>query len=299
MVSFLIKSCGHYQRILGLYFESDCRSVFFYSFTASNQAFADLSLAFGVDAYKRPLSMEVLGPSLIIMSMETIFLVVLHVIIELQWFQRFERFLINREKKKGVIDKDTNDYSSRNGEHQIIDIEDEDVAAERKRIDEEYHNELSAEDSDILQTHGLTKIFRTRTLGSLFGLTSEDKIAVNNISVGIKKGECFGWLGLNGAGKSTTFKMLTNVFVPTTGEFHVSFASDQPHIGYCPQLDSLDPLITVEDLLQIYAKLKGIPNHSVKDAVNIALTDMDLVSNILLGILLFQGSYLFYSLLSL
>ena len=76
--------------------------------------------------------------------------------------------------------------------------------------------------------------------------------------------------------------MLTNIFVPTTGEFHLSFATDQPHIGYCPQVDSLDPLITVEDLLQIYAKLKGIPNDGVKDAVRKALSDMDLVSNRLL-----------------
>ena len=72
--------------------------------------------------------------------------------------------------------------------------------------------------------------------------------------------------------------MLTNIFVPTTGEFHVSFASEQPHIGYCPQVDSLDPLITVEDLLKIYAKLKGIPKDYIEDEVKKGMADMDLVS---------------------
>ena len=183
---------------------------------ANNQAFADLSRAFGVyDADKRPLSMEVLGPTLIIMSMEAIFLMALHILKELDYFQRFERYLINRAKRRENVDKNDDYYFARKNEHQIIDIEDEDVANERKRIAEDYYKELSNEDKDILQTYGLTKIFRSRTIRNLFGLRSENKIAVNNVSVGIKRGECFGWLGLNGAGKSTTFKMSTNIYVPT------------------------------------------------------------------------------------
>ena len=164
-------------------------------------------------------------------------------------------------------------------EHETIDTEDADVATERKRIEDNYSMGLSTTDNDILQTNGLTKIFRTRTIRSLLGLGSDDKVAVNNISVGIKRGECFGWLGLNGAGKSTTFKMLTNIFLPTAGEFQHSFVGEnqQARIGYCPQVDSLDPLIQVEDLLYIYAKLKGIEKRNIPNAVNKALKDMDLV----------------------
>ena len=226
------------------------------------------------------------------MSMEIIFLATLHIIKELNYFQRIERYLINRAKKKEEMKKDANDYKTRANKDQILDIEDEDVAKERKRIDEEYYKELSKDDGDILQTYNLTKIFRTRTIGSLLGLRSENKVAVDNISVGIKRGECFGWLGLNGAGKSTTFKMLTNIYVPTTGEFHLAFSSAQPHIGYCPQVDSLDPLITVEDLLEIYAKLKGIPKENIKDEVSRAINDMDLVrekSNTILMYLVYNN----------
>lgn len=42
-------------------------------------------------------------------------------------------------------------------------------------------------------------------------------LAVNNITVGVKKGECFGLLGVNGAGKTTTFKMLTGDLNATSG----------------------------------------------------------------------------------
>lgn len=44
------------------------------------------------------------------------------------------------------------------------------------------------------------------------------KIAVDNLSVAIRKGEVFGLLGVNGAGKSTTFKMLSGEITSTAGD---------------------------------------------------------------------------------
>ena len=44
------------------------------------------------------------------------------------------------------------------------------------------------------------------------------KVAVDNLSVGINKGEVFGLLGVNGAGKTTTFKMLAGEVTSTAGE---------------------------------------------------------------------------------
>jgi ATP-binding cassette subfamily A (ABC1) protein 3 len=44
------------------------------------------------------------------------------------------------------------------------------------------------------------------------------KVAVDNLSFGVKKGEVFGLLGVNGAGKSTTFKMLAGEIISTSGE---------------------------------------------------------------------------------
>jgi len=49
-------------------------------------------------------------------------------------------------------------------------------------------------------------------------LSNKSHLAVDNITVGVHKGECFGLLGVNGAGKTTTFKMLTGDVNVTVGD---------------------------------------------------------------------------------
>lgn len=73
------------------------------------------------------------------------------------------------------------------------------------------------------------------------GLIKEPFLAVERISFGLDFGECFALLGVNGAGKSTTFKSLTNDIVQTTGEITIAgydnvrqFEQARRLIGYCP-----------------------------------------------------------------
>lgn len=79
--------------------------------------------------------------------------------------------------------------------------EDEDVKRERQRILD------GGGQNDILEIKELTKIYRRKR-----------KPAVDRICVGIPPGECFGLLGVNGAGKSSTFKMLTGDTTVTRGD---------------------------------------------------------------------------------
>ena len=65
--------------------------------------------------------------------------------------------------------------------------------------------------------------------------------AVEKTSFGLDYGECFALLGVNGAGKSTTFKSLTNEIEPTSGEISINglnvnrnFNLARKQIGYCP-----------------------------------------------------------------
>nr|XP_030708684.1 ATP-binding cassette sub-family A member 12 isoform X1 [Globicephala melas] len=140
-------------------------------------------------------------------------------------------------------------------------VEDEDVWAERFRV------ENGANECDLVQLHHLTKTYH---------LIHKKIIAVNNISVGIPAGECFGLLGVNGAGKTTIFKMLTGDIIPTGGNILIrnkigSLAhadSDSSLIGYCPQEDALDDLVTVEEHLYFYARIHGIPEKDIKEAVH-------------------------------
>jgi ABC-2 type transport system ATP-binding protein len=66
-------------------------------------------------------------------------------------------------------------------------------------------------------------------------------IAVKNASFGLDKGECLALLGVNGAGKTTCFKVLTNEVAKTSGSVEVmgfdiqtQFADAAQLIGYCP-----------------------------------------------------------------
>ncbi len=101
-----------------------------------------------------------------------------------------------------------------------------------------------------------------RNLEKRFG----DFIAVNRISLEVGRGEIFGFLGPNGAGKSTTIRMLCGILTPTSGEgtvagFDVTTQPEQikQHIGYMSQKFSLYEDLTVEENLDFYGGIYGIP----------------------------------------
>ncbi|XP_058536704.1 phospholipid-transporting ATPase ABCA3-like isoform X4 [Ochotona princeps] len=94
--------------------------------------------------------------------------------------------------------------------------------------------------------------------------------AVRNISLVVKKSECFGIFGLSGAGKTTTFKMLTGDETVTSGVVLIDGISIVEHIrkvrsriGYCPQPDSMLNHMTGRELLVMYARLWGVPEPDI------------------------------------
>ncbi|XP_009581458.1 PREDICTED: ATP-binding cassette sub-family A member 12 [Fulmarus glacialis] len=139
--------------------------------------------------------------------------------------------------------------------------EDGDVQAERNRV------ESGKADFDVVQLQNLTKVYH---------LPHKRITAVKNISLGIPAGECFGLLGVNGAGKTTIFKMLTGDIGASSGRLRVQDHSgslndiSEAHwslFGYCPQEDALDDLLTVEEHMYYYARLHGIPEREIKGVV--------------------------------
>ncbi len=106
---------------------------------------------------------------------------------------------------------------------------------------------------DIITTTSLTRTFGTHT-------------AVDQISLGIRRGEVFGLLGPNGAGKTTLLSMLCTILKPTSGTATINGydiirepARVRRSIGIVFQDPSIDTDMTARENLQMHADLYGVP----------------------------------------
>lgn len=174
--------------------------------------------------------------------------------------------------------------------------EDEDVAAERVRVEEmatksfdperlgaELSQKKEAGDNrDGVVLHGISKAF---------GSGASQKRAVKNLTVGMPRGQCFGLLGINGAGKTSTFRMITGEFAPSAGDTkvlstgggkreYISVAQElskaRRTMGYCPQFDGLQPNMTGREHLQFYAQVRGVPDDDIDGVVSSLIEKMAL-----------------------
>jgi len=109
------------------------------------------------------------------------------------------------------------------------------------------------------------------------------KVAVDGVSIGVPGGQCFGLLGINGAGKTTIMGMLTAEFPPTSGDALLAGYSvtKQPEetrrrIGYCPQFDAHFTNMTGREHVELYGAIKGIPKHLILDAAASKLAEVGL-----------------------
>ena len=95
--------------------------------------------------------------------------------------------------------------------------------------------------------------------------------------------QCFGLLGLNGAGKTTAFRMLTGDISPSGGDAFISGCSvckdglAPGSIGYCPQVDAVSGALTGREHLNLFCMLRGIPLSQMKGTVEQALQALELL----------------------
>lgn len=96
--------------------------------------------------------------------------------------------------------------------------------------------------------------------------------SVDNISFEVKEGEVFGFLGANGAGKSTTIKMLCGILEPTSGDamvggYSIENESDKVkrNIGYMSQKFSLYGDLTVEENINFFGSVYGLSGEALED----------------------------------
>jgi ATP-binding cassette, subfamily A (ABC1), member 3 len=134
--------------------------------------------------------------------------------------------------------------------------EDVDVLRERERI------RSGQATDDMLTVEGVRKTFRPQ------------KVAVRDLWFGIPRGQCFGFLGVNGAGKTTTMKVITGDLNPSQGDVFVGGLNIFEHpqrvrrlMGYCPQFDALHEHMTAEETLQLFGRIRGVPEHRLNRMV--------------------------------
>ena len=112
---------------------------------------------------------------------------------------------------------------------------------------------------------------------------SKPTIGVKNISFTVDYGECFGLLGLNGAGKTTIFKAITEEHAPTHGSIYINglnilknFDEVKLMFGYCPQFDAIFPYMTVRENLEFYSKIKGVDPDKLSEIIRAMIESMTL-----------------------
>ncbi|XP_028998112.1 phospholipid-transporting ATPase ABCA1-like [Betta splendens] len=199
---------------------------------AKNQATATLFLNFGEDRFKDPLSWGMVGKNLCAMSIQGAVMFMVTVLIQYRFFCK-PRLI----SAKPLPEEE----------------EDVDVARERKRVHD------GKAQNDLLRICDLTKVYPRKRAP-----------AVDRLCVGVPAAECFGLLGINGAGKTTTFKMLTGDIPASSGEAFLNGYSIRTemrdvhqNLGYCPQFDAINDLLTGREHLEFYARLRGVPEKEV------------------------------------
>ncbi len=133
-----------------------------------------------------------------------------------------------------------------------------------------------------------TKVIQVEGLTKLFG----DFVAVNKISFEVEKGEIFGFLGANGAGKTTAIKMLIGISKPNEGKalvagFDVFTQAEEikNNIGYMSQKFALYDDLTVKENITFFGGIYGLSKKIIKEKTTSLIEDLELqkVTNSLVG----------------
>ncbi|WP_281778124.1 ABC transporter ATP-binding protein [Croceibacter atlanticus] len=122
----------------------------------------------------------------------------------------------------------------------------------------------------VIEVEGLTKMFG-------------DFTAVNAITFDVEKGEIFGFLGANGAGKTTAMKMLIGISKPTSGTakvagFDVFTNADdiKKNIGYMSQKFALYDDLTVKENITFFGGIYGLSRKRIKEKSNALIEELGL-----------------------
>ncbi len=154
-------------------------------------------------------------------------------------------------------------------------FEDAFVARLKTRSEQDKH----ALSLQVKISDGDDEVIQVKNLLRRFG----DFVAVNNVSFSVRRGEIFGLLGANGAGKSTTFRMLCGLLPASSGQLavagydlRVAAARARSRIGYMAQKFSLYTNLSVLQNLRFFSSAYGLRGQQQKQRLEWALSTFEL-----------------------
>lgn len=123
------------------------------------------------------------------------------------------------------------------------------------------------------------KVITANALTKKFG----DFIAVDQISFEVEKGEIFGFLGANGAGKTTAMRMLCGLSLPTSGmasvagfDIYMQTEMIKKRIGYMSQKFSLYEDLTVAENIRFYGGIYGLRGEKIREKTALLMKQLNL-----------------------
>lgn len=125
----------------------------------------------------------------------------------------------------------------------------------------------------------MSNIIEVKNFTKKFG----DFVAVNDISFTVEEGSIFGFLGSNGAGKSTTINTLCTILDKTKGELKINGydiskqkGKVRNEIGIVFQESTLDSKLTIEENIKFHCEFYSVPKNEVKERIDFVLNLVDL-----------------------
>ncbi|XP_058807217.1 retinal-specific phospholipid-transporting ATPase ABCA4-like [Phymastichus coffea] len=88
-------------------------------------------------------------------------------------------------------------------------------------------------------------------------------VAIEDVSFGVQRNECFGLTGPSGAGKTTILKLITGKEIPDHGVINLRGERQHEGMGYCPQNEALIKTLNAYDHLYLFARLRGVADRKI------------------------------------
>jgi ABC-type multidrug transport system ATPase subunit len=180
----------------------------------------------------------------------------------------------NKDIVLNINDKSRNkkkDYSTDNKTKDVLNSANEQI------LDQGNYKGINKDDYAV-RIKNMQKIYNNGC-----NIISKPTMGVKNISFTVNYGECFGLLGLNGAGKTTIFKAITEEHSPTHGSIYINglnltknFDRVKLMFGYCPQFDAIFPYMSVYENLEFYSRIKGVAPEKLQEIIQAMIESMTL-----------------------